>query len=206
MKLVRMTRFDAIRGAIAGTKAVSVRAAAHALFEAGGRKVLPAAVQRAVRSAVESEASRLLVGVGVLEQGASTAVRMFEGGAARAVAAQGAREASKQILKGVGAAAGAGAVVDGGWALVQAVRGVQRGAMTRREAAGYVAREASTGAAATAAGTAAAALLVAATGGVAAPAVFMVGAAASLAAKMGLDAWLRARARGAIQAQLDTVG
>jgi hypothetical protein len=34
----------------------------------------------------------------------------------------------------------------------------------------------------------------------------MVGAAASLAAKVGLDAWLRARARGAIRAQLDPVG
>jgi hypothetical protein len=203
MKLMRLTRFDAVRGAIAGTKAVSVRAAAHALFEAGGRKVLPAAVQSAVRRAVESEASRLLVGVGVMEQSAASAVRILEGGAARAVAVTGAREASKQILRGVGAAAGAGALVDGGWALVQAVRSVQRGAMTRREAAGHVVREASTGAAATAAGTAAAALLVAATGGVAAPAVFMVGAAASLAAKMGLDAWLRARARGAIKAQIE---
>ena len=55
---------------------------------------------------------------------------------------------------------------------------------------------------ATAAGTATAALLVAMTGGIAAPAVFAVAAATSLVAKMGLDAWLRVRAAGAIRAQL----
>jgi hypothetical protein len=206
MQLLRLMHIDAVRGAIAGTRAVSMRAAAHALFEAGGRKVLPVAVQKAVRAAVESEAAKLLVGAGVLETGASQAVKLLEGGAGRVVAVQGARAASRTILRGVGAAAGAGAVVDGGWALFQAVRGVRSGAMTGREAAGYVAREASTGAAATAAGTAAAAILVAATGGVAAPAVFMVAAAASLGAKVGLDAWLKARAKGAIRAQLEPVG
>jgi hypothetical protein len=77
--------------------------------------------------------------------------------------------------------------------------------MTQREAAVHVAREASTGAAATAAGTAAAALLVAVTGGIAAPAVFMVAATASLGAKMGLDAWLKARKKGEIRAQLRAV-
>ena len=76
--------------------------------------------------------------------------------------------------------------MDGGWALVQAVRGVRAGQMTRRDAAMHVAREAGTGAAATAAGTAAAALLVAMTGGIATPAVFVVAAAASIGAKMGL--------------------
>jgi hypothetical protein len=72
--------------------------------------------------------------------------------------------------------------------------------MTRREAARYVVREGTTGAVATAAGTAAAATLVALTGGMAAPAVFMVGAAASLGAKAGLDAWLAMRERGQIRA------
>ena len=62
--------------------------------------------------------------------------------------------------------------------------------MTRREAATHVAREASTGAAATAAGATAAVLLVALTGGFAAPAVFDVGAAASVVANAVLDRWL----------------
>jgi hypothetical protein len=201
MKFVRVTRLDALRGAIAGSRGVSLRTTALTLFEAGGRRVLPESVQRAVRGAVESEASKVLLGAGLLEPGASPVVRLLEGGTARVVAVEGARAASRQILRTVGAAAGAGAVVDGGWALVQAVRGIRRGALTRREAVLHVAREAGTGAAATAAGTAAAALLVAVTGGVAAPAIFMVGAAASLGAKVGLDAWLRARDRGEIVAQ-----
>jgi hypothetical protein len=113
-----------------------------------------------------------------------------ESNAARAAAVQGARAAGRQVLRGVAASAGAGALVDGGWALVQAVRGVRAGHMTRRDAARHVAREAGTGAAATAAGTAAAAMLVAMTGGIATPAVFVVAAAASIGAKMGLDAWL----------------
>jgi hypothetical protein len=71
--------------------------------------------------------------------------------------------------------------------------------MTQREAAAYVAREAGTGAAATVAATAAAVMLVSLTGGMAAPALFIVGAATSVGAKMGLDAWLNARAAGAIR-------
>jgi hypothetical protein len=71
--------------------------------------------------------------------------------------------------------------------------------MTRTEAAAYVAREATTGAAATAAGTASAALLVALTGGMAAPAVFVVAAATSVGAKAGMDAWIARRGRGSIR-------
>jgi hypothetical protein len=194
MRLLRVTRQDALRGAIAGARAVGLRGAAQALFEAGGRKVLPPAAQQALRSAVERQAARLVAGVGLLESTASTAARVLEEGAARATAQSAAtqtvRAAGRQLLRGMTAAAGAGALIDGGWALLQAVRGVRRGEMTRREAAAHVAREAGTGAAATAAGTAAAALVVTLTGGVAAPAVFVVGAAASLGAKMGLDAWL----------------
>jgi hypothetical protein len=191
----RVTRRDAMRGSIAGAQGVAVSGAAHALFEAGGRAVLPPAVQRAVRGALESEAARLLADAGALEAGASTAARMLEGGTARAVAAQTARAAGRQILRCVGAAAGVGAAIDGAWALAKAIPEVRRGSMRPREAAAYVAREASTGAAATAAGTATAALLVVLTGGVAAPAVFLVGAAASVGAKVGLDAWLGIRGR-----------
>jgi hypothetical protein len=201
MKL-RLTGRDALRGSIAGSKGHAARCAAQTLFEAGGRAVLPAPVQSAVRVAVEREASRVLAAVGLLDSGA--AAPLLEGGAVRAVAAQSARAAGRQILRSVGAAAGAGAVVDGGWALLQAVRRVRRGSMTQREAVAHVAREASTGAAATAAGTTAAILLVALTGGVAAPAVFLVGAAAAVGAKAGLDRWLDARALGEVTVRPET--
>jgi hypothetical protein len=198
----RVTRRDALRGSFAGTQGYAARCAAQALFDAGGRAVLPAPIQSAVRVAVEREASRVLAAVGLLESGATR--QMLEGGAARAVAEQTVRAAGRQILRSVGTAAGAGAVIDGGWALVQAARRVRRGSMTHREAAALVAREAATGAAATAAGTTAAILLVALTGGVAAPAVFLVGAAASVGAKAGLDRWLDARALGEVKVFSET--
>jgi hypothetical protein len=199
MDPLRIDRKDAVRGAVAGAAAASVRRAAQALFEAGGRKVLPAAVQRAVRSTVEREATKILVGSGMLERGARGAGRLLDSAPAKAVAIHGARAAGRQVARSFGAAAGVGALVDGGWALVQAMKRVKAGSMTQREAAAHVAREAGTGAAATVAGTAAAVMLVSLTGGIAAPALFLVGAATSVGAKMGLDAWLNARAAGAIR-------
>jgi hypothetical protein len=201
---LRIRRVDALRSAVAGTAGASLRDAAETLFEAGGRRVLPTAVQRAVRSTVEQEAAKLLTGSGLLRQSASAAGRMVEGGngAVRATALQGVRAAGRQILRSVGSAAAMGALVDGGWATVHAVTRVRSGSMSQRDALVHVAQEAGTGAAATAAGTAAAALLVAITGGVAAPAVFMVAAAATLGAKVGLDALVRMRAAGAIRAVL----
>ena len=186
MRLLGLRSVDAVRAALAGAGAVRLRLAGTALFEVGGWRVLPPVVQRAARSAVEREASRVLAAFGVAE-------RALEGGAVRTLAVRGARAAGRQVAVGVAAAAGSGALVDGGWALVQAVRRVRKGSMTRAEAAAHVAREAGTGAAATAAGTAAAALLVTLTGGVAAPALFVTAAAASLGAKAGLDAWLARR-------------
>ncbi len=200
----RVTRRDALRGSVAGAQGHGARCAAHALFEAGGRTILPAPVQSAVRVAVEREASRVLAAVGVLESGTTSAARMLEGGSARAVAAQTARTAGRQILRSVGAAAGAGAVIDGGWALVQAVRGVRRGSMSHREAAAHVAREATTGAVATAAGATAAVFLVALTGGVAGPAVFSRHRRRSAGAKAGLDRWLHARSQGEVQVRAES--
>ena len=203
MKLYRLNRLDAVRAAVAGSAARSLRQAAHVLFEAGGRKVLPATVQNAVRSTVEREAARMMLGARMVEPGAAVvAGRLLGRETAHRVAAHGARAAGRQIARGLGGAAGLGALVDGGWALVQSVGRVRAGKMTQKEAALHVAREAGTGAAATVAGTAAAVALVALTGGVAVPAVFVVGAATSLGAKMGLDAWLNARAAGAIRAEL----
>ncbi len=195
---IRVTRRDALRGSIAGSQGQTARYGAQVLFEAGGNAILPASVRNAVRVTVERESSRALTAVGLLESSVTTTARMLEGGAARTVATQTARIAGRQILRSVGAAAGAGALIDGGWALVQAVRGVRHGSMTRREAAAHVAREATTGAAATAAGTTAAVLLVALTGGVAAPAVFLFGAAASVGANMSLDRWLGVQAEASV--------
>jgi hypothetical protein len=200
---LRIQRVDAVRGAVAGSAGASVRAAAEALFDAGGKRVLPAVVQRAVRSAVERQASKLLTGAGLLET-ASTAGRLVERNTTRNVLLHGARAAGRQVFRTVGAAAAVGALVDGGWATVEAVKGVRAGAMTEQEAVVHVAREAGTGALATAAGTAAAAFLVAMTGGIAAPALFAVAAVTSIGAKMGLDGWLRTRAAGAIRAQLES--
>lgn len=198
----RVTRRDAVRASIAGVQGSAARSAAQTLFEAGGRAILPEAVQTAVRSTVERETSRVLAGVGLLESGAGS-VKLLEGGAARALVAQTARAAGRQILRSVSAAAGAGAVVDGGWAFVKAIGKVRRGAMTERQAVAFVAREATTGAAATAAGTSAAILLVALTGGIAAPAVLMVGAAASIGAKAGLDCWLDGRGPRRVEVRED---
>jgi hypothetical protein len=200
MKL-RIHRVDAIRGAVAGSGGASVRAAAQALFDAGGNKVLPVVVQRAVRSTVERQASRLLTGAGLLEH-ASAAGRLIEKSRARTAILHGARAAGRQVFRSVGAAAAVGALVDGGFATVEAVKSVRAGSMTQNQAVVHVAREAGTGALATAAGTATAALLVAMTGGIAAPALFAVAAVVSIGAKMGLDGWLKMRAAGAIRAQL----
>jgi hypothetical protein len=194
-----------MRGAVAGAEAVGALSGAYLLFEAGGKAVLPSSLQGALRAVLEGEAARVFTGMtppGLLESGVCAAAQAAPASTGRVVAAQAVRAAGRQVLRRVGAAAGAGALIDGGWALVHAVRCVKRGTMTRRQAVQHVAREATTGAAATVAGTAAGVLVVAATGGVAVPAVFLVGAATSLGAKIGLDAWLAARSAGAIRAEL----
>ena len=183
MKPERPSRLDSVRGAIAGSRAVAIGMAARALFEAGGRRLLHPTLQRAVRGAVEREASMVLSTAGV-------AARAIEASPAPMMAVRGARAASRQLVRGVAGAAAAGAALDGGWALLKAVRKVRKGEMTGRQAAVQVTREAGAGAAATAAGTAAAALLITLTGGIGAPAVFIVAAAASMGAKAGIDAWL----------------
>ena len=196
-----LNRQEALRGAVAGAQGVAVSGAAQTLFDAGGRRVLPAALQHALRATVENEATRVIAGhVGRrLFQTASIAGGAAESSIVRTAAVQTARAAGRQVLRGVGAAAGAGALIDGGWALVHVTRRRRAGEMTGRDAAVHVASEVLTGAVATAAGAAAAAALVALTGGVAAPALFAVGAAASLGAKAGLGAWLKTRGSGSEQ-------
>jgi hypothetical protein len=200
----RLGARDAVRSALAGAQGVGTRGAAQAIFDAGGHAVLPPALQGAVRGAVEREASRWLLKIGLAgdagaRQGSAS---LFAEGAARAVGAQSVRSATRQIVRALGVSAAAGAVVDGGWALVLAERRVREGSMTRRQAALHVAREAGTGAAAVAVGAAASTAVVALTGGLAAPAVFAVGAVAAFGAKAGLQAWT-ARSAGAIRARLN---
>lgn len=199
---LKVTPRDALRAAVAGLQGSALSSVAHALYEAGGKAVLPAAIQRALRGAIEGEATKLVAGVGLLATGSAVSAKVLEAGAVRAVAQRTATAAGRQILRGVGAAALGGVLVDGGFALVQAVRRFRRGEITKKEAAIYVATEAGAGAAATAAGATAAALVVVITGGVAGPGVFFVGAAASLGARAGLDAWLRSRKKGAIRVQI----
>jgi hypothetical protein len=200
----RISQRDAIRALVSGFEAVAVRIPAQVLFDAGGRKLLPVAAQRALRATLEREAARLMMGAsGLLKEGAGvakSAAHLVEAKAgagavtaAKAAAAPTARVAAQQVMRGIGRAAGAGALIDGAWGTAEAIYRVRNRTMTPREAVVHVAKEASTGAAATAAGAAAAAAVVTLTGGLAVPAVFVVGAAASIATKLGLNAWIERR-------------
>jgi hypothetical protein len=192
---------DAVRSALAGAQGMSTKAAAQVIFEAGGNTLLPATLQSAVRGAVEHEASRWWVVSGLAGARSGAAPAILENAAARAAAVSSVGVAGRQIARAVGVSAAAGAVIDGGWAIAVASRRVREGSMTRRQAVVHVAREAGTGAAAVALGAAASTALVALTGGVAAPALFAVSAAAAFGAKAGLGAWT-ARSSGAIRARL----
>lgn len=197
MEPIRVTKRDALRAMFAGARGVALRPIAQRLYDLGGRTLLPAAAQQVVRGALETEATRLFAGAGLLVEGASAAKML---GAAKsatpaptAIATATARAAGQQMLRGVGRAAGIGALIDGAWGTAEAVYRYRKGTMNARDACVHVAKEAGTGAAATAAGAAAAALVVTMTGGVALPAVFMVGAVTSIGAKVGLT---RLLARG----------
>lgn len=198
MSDIRVTKRDALRAFFAGGQAVALRGAAHTLFEAGGRRVLPEVAQRAVRAAVEQETGKLLAGVAMLSEGAAASAKLLPSAAvsttAKLVGVQAARAAGMQVLRGMGRAAGVGALIDGAWGAAEAAYRYRKNTMTAGQACAHVAKEASTGAAATVAGAAAATLLVTMTGGLAVPAVFVVGAAASIGTKVGLNAWLASRA------------
>src|SRR5271170_6045547 len=109
VNLFRPGRLDALRGAIAGSRAVAMVAAARALFQAGGRRLLHPTVQRAVRGTVEREASRMLSAVGVASRTLESTVGT---GRVPVVALQGARAAGRQLVRGVAGAAAAGAALD----------------------------------------------------------------------------------------------
>lgn len=181
---------NALRSAIAGSGAAHVIASSVTLFEAGGKLLLDEASRSALRSAAEKGAeSALALAAGPLLGPATLLAKkpigMLAGAskAARTAAPLAARAAGKEILKGAGKAAGVGLLIDGAVAGVEAAVAVRNGAMDRRSAATYVAKEAATGALATGAGVLLGAGLVAMTGGAAAPVVFAVGALGSIGAK-----------------------
>jgi hypothetical protein len=181
---------NALRSVIAGSGAAHVIASSVTLFEAGGKLVLDEASRSALRRAAEKGAeSALALAAGPLLGPATLLAKkpigMLAGAskAARVAAPLAARTAGKEILKGAGKAAGIGLLIDGAVASVEAAVAVRNGAMDRKSAATYVAKEAATGALATGAGVLLGAGLVAVTGGVAAPVVFAVGALGSIGAK-----------------------
>lgn len=191
---------DSLRAVIAGSGAARVIASSVALFEAGGRLVLREGTRSALRGAAERAAgSALAMAAGPL-LGPAAALAKQPGvlvsktaGAVRAVGPIAVRAAGKEILKGAGKAAGIGLAIDGAVASIEAAAALRSGAMDRRSAASYVAKEAATGAAATGAGVLLGAGLVVLTGGTAAPVVFAVGALGSIGAKKVLRRITRAR-------------
>ncbi len=177
----------ALRAAIAGGGAVHVLRPAVALFEAGGKHLLDEGARGALRAAAENGAEKALAfAAGPLLGPATTLAKQplrLLGKAARGAAPVAARVAAKEILKTAGKAAGIGLAIDGAVAGVEAVVAVRNGAMDRRSAATYVAKEAATGAVATGAGVLLGAGFVALTGGAAAPVVFAVGALGTMGTK-----------------------
>jgi hypothetical protein len=187
-----------IRANVAGAEAVAVRTAAEHLFEAGGKRLLAEGAQKAMRELAENSARAILgnfapsalarvAGAAELTAGVMrSAATDLAKGAGMAVVREAGKTAAKEVLKGAGRAAGVGFVVDGVFGGVEAALAYRKGTMTSKEAAVHVSKEAGTGALATGAGVAVAAGVVALTGGLAAPVVFVIGAGAAIGAKQGL--------------------
>jgi len=196
---------NALRAAIAGGGAAQLASAAHALFEAGGKRILDASTRSLVQQAAEKGAQQALAATtGPILQhapeliqkpiAALTAAATKDG--LRTVGKASVRFAGREILRGAGRAAGIGAAIDGAFASVEAVVAVRAGTMDRRAAVTHVATEATTGAIATGAGVLLGAGLIAITGGVAAPAVFAVGAVGSIGTKRLLNKWIASAKAG----------
>jgi hypothetical protein len=202
---------DGWRTMMAGAAAMATAPAAEALFHAGGKHVLSQPARDIVRSALERGSVQLIErgAPGMLARsplgaapalGVATAARVARSGLA-VVGRQGgrslARVAAVQVAGSMGRAAGVGLLIDGGAAAIEATMGVRAGAITKNEAIRHVATEAGTGALASAVGVGAAAAAIALTGGLAAPAVFAIGAGGAIVAKLGLRAVFSPRLRTA---------
>src|SRR5438552_3678963 len=115
MEAIRVTKRDALRAMFAGARGVALRPVAQRLYELGGRAVLPPVAQGAIRGALEAEATQLMAGTGLLFEGARKLKGLGVGGTlasdgAKSVAATTARAAGQQMLRGIGRAAGIGAL------------------------------------------------------------------------------------------------
>jgi hypothetical protein len=181
---------QALRAVMAGNAASAAIAPSVALFHAGGKVVLNEATKNTLRSVAEKGAEKALaIAAGPLlgpaTELAKKPVALLARGASatKQIAPVAAKAASKELLKGVGKAAGIGFVIDGAVAGIEAVVAVRNGKLDGKKAAQYVATEAATGAVATGAGMLLGAGLVALTGGIAAPVVFAVGALGSIGTK-----------------------
>lgn len=184
---------EAVRAAVAGGHAAKLIGSATAIFQAGGNKLLSAAAQSTLRTAVEKGAEKAIAtATGALLPADLSPMKLIGSGAraGTAVVKGGARVAAREIAKGAGKAAGIGFVVDGAVASVEGVLAVRAGTMDKNQAVKHVAKEATTGAVATGAGVLLATGLVALTGGVAAPVVFAVGAIGSIGTKRALRRWV----------------
>jgi hypothetical protein len=203
---------NTVLGSVAGSNAVSVRGAAEVLFTTAGKGLLSEGTRHGLRRTVVEnsvvvmdalapglslgarEASQL-----VAEQSAKQAAAVVVQEAARqtgraaltegapeavkALARETAKAAGREVLKGAAKAAGIGLVIDGAFGAYEGISAHRRGEMTKEQAFAHTAKEASTGAVATGVGVLLAAGLVAATGGAAAPVVFVVGAGGAIGAK-----------------------
>lgn len=177
---------DLVMGALAGQAALAARTAARALYDAGGRDVLPAAAQAGLQtvltggtatSAVAAAAPVLLV-EGAAQLGGRVAIGAAAATTMRTAGAQIARTATRAGLVGL--------VLDAAFGAAEGITAYRRGTMTGKQACIHTTIEAGTGAASTSIGVLLAAGAVALTGGLAAPAVMAIGTGGALATKLGL--------------------
>jgi hypothetical protein len=187
---------DLLRARAAAAEAIAVAGAAETLFERFGQQLLAPAARESLRNAaVESTRQALQQSApGLLSLAAAdglaagTRQLAYEGtkDVMTSLPRKAVKGAAREIMKGVGRAAGVGFVIDGVIGGAEAVYGYAQGNITGEKACLHVLKEAGTGAAATAAGVGMAAGLVILTGGMAAPLLVLVAVCGSVATKLGL--------------------
>lgn len=194
---------DLVMGAIAGQGALGVQHAAQALYEAGGKRLLHEGLQAGVQRLCTRGALDTITVLAptLLVEGAVEAAAAAVPSSLRALtvatgtaAAQTARAAGAQVLRGALRSGAVGLVIDGALGAVSGLWAYRRGAMTGKQVCMHTVTEAGTGAVSTATGVALAAGVIALTGGLAAPTVLAIGAGGALATKLGLTRLLQRRA------------
>jgi hypothetical protein len=178
--------FLAVPKAVATAAEAAGAAASTAGSTLGTAASTAGSVASAAASAAESVAGAAASAAETVTSAAQAITRAIGGEAAPLIAREVTKTAAKEVLKGVGRAAGIGFVIDGVFGGVKAALAYKNGEMTRKEAAIHTGKEAATGALATGAGVALVAGLVAVTGAVTAPLAFVVAAGAAIGTKHGL--------------------